>query len=130
MPKRPEALDQMPPAVQALLRALGADLAVARKRRRQSLKNWARRIGVSEPTLTRMERGDPAVAMGIYASALWMIGRAGELRELAAPQHDLGALEGEVRAARARGARKPVSPVLPLAAASQAREGRPQAHEA
>lgn len=109
MPKRSIALAEMPPAVRALLRELGANLSIARKRRRESLKVWAGRIGVSEPTLARMERGDPGVAIGTYATALWMIGRAQAIPELAAAQLDLGALETELRVARKRAVRTPVS---------------------
>jgi len=109
MPKQAQALAEMPPAVRASLRVLGANLAIARKRRRESMRAWAARIGVSEPTLKRLEQGDPGVAMGIYATALWMIGRAQALPELAAPQFDLGALENEVRVAQARAVRAPVS---------------------
>lgn len=109
MPKRSQAQAEMPPAVRALLRELGANLAIARKRRKDSLKAWAGRIGVSEPTLARMEQGDPGVAIGTYATALWLIGRAQALPELAAPQLDLGALESEVRVARARAVRSPIS---------------------
>ncbi|MDP1902272.1 MAG: XRE family transcriptional regulator [Rubrivivax sp.] len=109
MPKKSKALAEMPPAVRSLLRELGANLSVARKRRKESLKAWAGRIGVSEPTLTRMEHGDPSVAFGIYATALWMIGRAQAIPELAAPQLDLGALESEVRVAMARAVRTPIS---------------------
>ena len=99
----------MPPVVRSLLSELGSNLAIARKRRKESLRAWAGRIGVSEPTLMRMERGDPGVAIGTYATALWLIGRAQALPDLAAPQLDLGALEGEVRAAQARSVRKPMS---------------------
>jgi transcriptional regulator with XRE-family HTH domain len=109
MPKRSQATIEMPPVVRSLLRELGANLAIARKRRKESLKAWAGRIGVSEPTLARMEQGDPGVAFGTYATALWMIGRAQAIPELAAPQLDLGALESEVRVARARAVRKPIS---------------------
>lgn len=109
MPKRPVALETLPPALQVQLRQLGENLAIARKRRRESLKTWAQRMGVSEPTLMRMERGDPSVAVGLYATALWLIGRAQALPELAAPEHDQGALEEAVRAARARAVRKPAS---------------------
>lgn len=109
MPKRAATALEPPPAVRAQLRELGANLAIARKRRKESVKAWAGRIGVSEPTLARMEQGDPGVAMGTYAAALWLMGRAPALAELAAPQHDLGALETEVRAARARAVRTPVS---------------------
>lgn len=109
MPKTPKALIEMPPAVRALLRKLGANLAIARKRRREPLKTWAGRMGVSEPTLVRMEQGDPSVAFGIYATALWMIGRAQAIPELAEPQWDQGALENEVRVAKARAVRTPIS---------------------
>jgi DNA-binding XRE family transcriptional regulator len=109
MPKKPQAIESMPPAVLAQLRQLGDNLAIARKRRRESRKVWAARVGVSEPTITRMERGDPGVAIGIYATALWLIGRAGSISALAAPEHDAGALEDAVRAAQARSLRKPAS---------------------
>lgn len=109
MPKRSQASIELPPAVRALLRELGANLSIARKRRKESIKAWAGRIGVSEPTLARMEQGDPGVAFGTYATALWMIGRAQAIPELAAPNLDLGALESEVRVARARSVRSPLS---------------------
>jgi len=35
-------------------------------------------------------RGDPSVSIGIYATALWMMGRANALGELADPEKDLG----------------------------------------
>jgi transcriptional regulator with XRE-family HTH domain len=99
MPKAPEALQSLPAAVTGALAALGENLALARLRRRESQRAWALRLGVSVPTLIRMERGDPGVGMGIYATALWLIGRAQALPELADPQADRGALERDVRAA-------------------------------
>jgi hypothetical protein len=99
MPKSPLALSQMPPATQAALQQLGADLAVARLRRKESLAVWAQRMGTSVPTLMRMEAGEPGVSMGIYATALWLMGRSGALAVLAAPEADRGALELDVRAA-------------------------------
>ena len=99
-----------PPAiVQSMLRELGANLSIARKRRKESIKLWAARIGVSEPTVSRMEQGDPGVAIGTYATALWLLGRVQAIPDLAAPQQDLGALESEVRVARQRAVRAPVS---------------------
>jgi hypothetical protein len=99
MPKAPRALAQLPPATTAALEKLGADLAVARLRRRESLKTWAGRMGVTVPTLQRLEAGDPGVSLGIVATALWLIGRDGQLSELAAPEHDRGALEMDIREA-------------------------------
>lgn len=99
MPKTARALLQLPPATAGAIEKLGADLAVARLRRKESLKTWATRMGVSVPTLQRLEAGDPAVSIGIIATALWLIKRDGELRSLAAPEHDQGALEMDVREA-------------------------------
>lgn len=95
----PRAIAQMPPATVAALERLGADLAVARLRRRESLASWAARLGVTVPTLMRIEAGEPGVGIGLYATALWLIGRDGALTELASPEKDRGALEMDVREA-------------------------------
>jgi transcriptional regulator with XRE-family HTH domain len=102
MPKTSQALLTIPPAAAQALRALGENLAIARTRRRESQRAWAKRLGVSVPTLIRMERGDPGVSAGIYATALWLMGTVSELPELAAPAADRGALEGDVRKALQR----------------------------
>lgn len=99
MPRTPLALKQLPPATLSALETLGAHLAVARLRRKESLVSWASRLGVSVPTLMRMESGEPGVGIGIYATALWLIGRDGALADLASPENDRGALEQDVRAA-------------------------------
>ncbi len=99
MPKTARAILQLPPATAAAIEKLGADLAVARLRRKESLKTWAQRMGVSVPTLQRLEAGDPGVGVGIVATALWLIKRDGELGKLAAPEHDQGAIEMDVREA-------------------------------
>ncbi len=100
----------MPPAASEALRRLGENLALARMRRKESQRLWAQRLGVSVPTLIRMEQGDAGVGMGIYATALWLIGRVAALPDMAAPQHDQGALELDVRAAvRRRAVRSPAS---------------------
>jgi transcriptional regulator with XRE-family HTH domain len=109
----------MPPAAAQALLTLGENLSVARARRRESQRVWAKRIGVSVPTLIRMERGDPSVGAGIYVTALWLIGRSGALAELAAPEHDRGALESDVRKAKARRA-------VRSAASAEARLARKQ----
>lgn len=106
MPKISLALTQLPPATSAALEKLGADLAVARLRRKESLKTWARRIGVSIPTVQRLEAGDPSVGIGIVATALWLIQRDGELAKLAAPETDQGALEMDIRQATELGRKR------------------------
>jgi transcriptional regulator with XRE-family HTH domain len=103
MPKTTRAILRLPPATAGAIEKLGADLAVARLRRKESLRSWAQRLGVTVSTLQRLEAGDPSVGIGIVASALWLIQRDGELRNLAAPEHDKGAIEMDVRAALALG---------------------------
>lgn len=113
----------MPPVVLAQLKQLGEHLAIARKRRKESRRAWAERIGITEPTLARMEKGDPSVAFGSYATALWLIGRVQSLAELAAPEQDRGALDSEVSAAALRSVRKAPSVEARLRAATQRDEG-------
>ncbi len=102
MPSTPQALQTLPPAAAQALRSLGENLAIARVRRRESQRAWARRMGISVPTLIRMERGDAGVSAGIYVTALWLMGRANALPNVAAPAEDKGALESDVRGALKR----------------------------
>ncbi len=99
MPKSSKAIQHLPPATLGALQKLGADLAVARLRRKESLRTWAKRLNVTVSTLQRLEAGDPSVSIGIVASALWLLNRDGALAMLAAPEHDQGALEMNVREA-------------------------------
>lgn len=102
MPKTPIALTSLPPAVLRSLQQLGENLAVARIRRHETQSDWAKRMGVSRPTLIRMEQGDAGVGIGIFATALWLMGRIDAFAALAAPVEDHGALEANVREAMRR----------------------------
>lgn len=53
-----------------------------------------------------MEKGDPRVSMGVYATALWLLGRDSALRDLAAPEHDAQALAQEILAIEKKGSRR------------------------
>ena len=101
----------LPPQAQQALLALGEHLALARKRRKQSLREWAQRMGVSVRTVQRMEQGDPGVGMGIYAVALWLMGRTDALAGMALPEIDMAALDLELAVASKRG--RPKSAVSP-----------------
>ncbi len=102
MPQVAPASRSLPTAAEAALRRLGGDLATARKRRGASLKDWSARLQVSIPTLMRLEKGDPTVSMGVWATALWMVNRHGALAQAAEPKEDLAALEAEIRQAQQR----------------------------
>ena len=102
----------LPAAVARALKDLGENLALARQRRKESQRTWASRLSVLVPTLIRMEKGNPSVGMGVYATALWLMGRHAALSEAAAPAQDLNALEQDIEAVRQRSkrlSRKPES---------------------
>jgi transcriptional regulator with XRE-family HTH domain len=120
MPRASPSILSIPPAAEQALRGLGENLAIARVRRRESQRVWAKRLGISVPTLIRMERGDPGVSAGVYATALWLVGTVNGLSKLAEPATDLGALEDDVRKAVARRA-------VRSAASVEARLGRKKA---
>jgi hypothetical protein len=50
----------------------------------------------------RMEKGDPGVGVGIYALAIWLMGRAQALAEVSAPEHDMAALDLELQSLKKR----------------------------
>jgi hypothetical protein len=82
---------KLPPAPVAVRRALvklGADISAARRRRRLPLEIVADRALTTRQTIARIERGDPRVAMGTWATVLFVLGLADRLGDLAAPAHD------------------------------------------
>ncbi len=85
-----------PSIVLTSLRTLGTNLHIARRRRKESLQVLASRIGVSVPTIRKMEAGDPRVSMGVYATALWVLGRIKMLPQLVDPAFDEVALAREL----------------------------------
>jgi len=79
------------PAANAL-RKLGRDLALARRKRGISTADMAARLFVSRDTLWRLERGDPAVALGTLSTATFVLQLHDRLASLAAPATDALAL--------------------------------------
>ena len=86
----------MPQQAAKALAELGERLALARLRRKQSQRAWAQRLGVSVPTLASMERGEPGVSMGVYATALWIIGIVGLIAILTGPYGWVRRLRGGI----------------------------------
>src|SRR3546814_15506560 len=62
----------LPLPVRKALTQLGQDIATARKRRRLTMAVIAERPFITRNTLPRVERGDPAVALGVYATVLFV----------------------------------------------------------
>lgn len=78
----------LPIPVGRALRKLGRDIKDARRRRRIAMAIVAERASVSKSTLIRIERGDPNVAVGSYARALFVIGIIDRLTDLADARND------------------------------------------
>jgi len=76
------------PALRAL-RKLGQDLNDARRRRRITIELMAERAGLSQATISKIEKGDPTASMGAYSTVLFVLGLAERLYELADASHDL-----------------------------------------
>jgi len=70
----------MPLPVSRALRKLGRDMRDARRRRRIPAAITAQRASISRTTLVKIEKGDPGVAIGIYATVLFVLGMAGAAR--------------------------------------------------
>lgn len=66
----PRSTPSLLPRLTRLLSGLGDNIRKARLRRAHSLETIAERAGITRKTLYRVERGDPAVALGIYARVL------------------------------------------------------------
>nr|WP_269751781.1 XRE family transcriptional regulator [Pseudophaeobacter flagellatus] len=70
------------------LSQLGRDIQTARKRRRMSVADFCSRIGVSDKTLAKLERGDGGVRLETFAMALLALGMLDRLAEIADPSSD------------------------------------------
>ena len=77
-----------PVPVARALRKLGHDIRDARLRRRIPVAILAERASISRVTLSKVEKGDPRVAAGTYATILFALGMAGRLADVADPRHD------------------------------------------
>jgi transcriptional regulator with XRE-family HTH domain len=69
------------PAERALSK-LGADLSLARRRRKLTQAMLAERLGTSVATIRRMEAGHPGIAVHLLARALLVFGELDRLQQL------------------------------------------------
>ena len=62
------------PEARDAARALGAQVTAARRQRRWSTARLAEQAGISAPTLRKVERGDPTVALGTAFDVAVLVG--------------------------------------------------------
>ena len=79
----PRTIPSLLPKLSRLLSQVGANLKQARLRRSYSTEIVAERSGITRRTLQRVEQGDPAVALGIYARVMQALGLVEDLATLA-----------------------------------------------
>ncbi|QOY87773.1 helix-turn-helix domain-containing protein [Paludibaculum fermentans] len=80
----PRTTPSLLPRLARLVTSLGENIRMARLRRAHSLETVAERAGITRKTLYRVERGDPAVALGIYARVLQALRLENDLAAIAA----------------------------------------------
>jgi len=85
----------LPLPVRRALRKLGHDLRDARRRRRIPLAIAAERASISRTTLIKIEKGDPGVALGLYATVLFVMGLTDRLADLVDSRSDTIGLQLE-----------------------------------
>jgi len=85
----------LPIPVRRALRTLGQDIRDARKRRRIPEAVAAERASISRTTLVKIEKGEPGVALGHYATVLFVLGMIDRLADIAAARHDTLGLQLE-----------------------------------
>lgn len=78
----------LPLPVKRALTKLGADIRSARLRRRISTSIMSARAFITRTTLLKVERGDPGVSLGTYATVLFILGLIPKLEHLADARSD------------------------------------------
>jgi transcriptional regulator with XRE-family HTH domain len=90
--------DVLPAGVRRSLAKFGHDLTIARRKRHLTVAMMAERTGLAKSTYARLEKGDPAVAMGAFAMVLFVLGFGEALGDLTdVRRDDQGLLSDEAR---------------------------------
>jgi len=79
----------IPLPVNKALKKLGADLKEARIKRRLTMALVEERAGITHMTLSKVEKGDTGVSIGIYAKVMFVLGLIDNIYNLAEPDNDV-----------------------------------------
>ncbi len=80
---------KLPIPVNKALQKLGADLKEARIKRRLTMALVEERAGITHVTLTKVEKGDAGVSIGIYTKVMFVLGLIDNVYNLAEPDNDV-----------------------------------------
>ena len=85
MPRQNTSPAEFPPAILLQIEHMAQRIVQLRKSRGETQAQWAEKLGISQPTMARVERGDPAVTMATYIACLWQLNPGLDLTLLLAP---------------------------------------------
>ncbi len=80
---------KLPIPVNKALQKLGSDLKEARIKRRLTMALVEERAGITHVTLTKVEKGDAGVSIGIYTKVMFVLGLIDNVYNLAEPDNDV-----------------------------------------
>lgn len=73
----------LPRLLKQNLELMGEQIMLARKRRHLTIQDIADRATVTRLTVSKVEHGDPSVAMGIYARVLYALNLENDIKLIA-----------------------------------------------
>lgn len=82
MPRQNTSPAQFPPFILQQIEQLAQHIVTTRKQRGETQAQWAEKLGISQPTMARIERGDPAIATATYVMCLWLVNPELDLLQL------------------------------------------------
>lgn len=82
MPRQNTCPTDFPPFILSQIEQVAQQIVATRKARGETQAQWAQQLGISQPTMARLERGDPAIATATYVMCLWLVNPQLDLRQL------------------------------------------------
>ena len=82
MPRQNTCPADFPPFILSQIEHMAQRIVAVRKARGETQAQWAQQLGISQPTMARLERGDPAIATATYVMCLWLVNRQLNLLQL------------------------------------------------
>lgn len=89
MPRTAFNTKGLPNEAEQTLKTVGANFAVARKRRRLKMEDIAQRIHCTRQTIAKIENGNPAVAIGVWINYAFVLDLMDGFLEICKPDNDL-----------------------------------------
>lgn len=78
----------LPESAISLLEQLGANIDLARKRRRLTIETLCSRAGITPQTYRRLTKGEPGLGIGVMAAVLSAMNIESDLAQVASPSSD------------------------------------------